>query len=447
VLPELAPGGGPEQAAGGSEQAASGGSEQAAGGGSDQAASGGSENAAGGAPERALFREARIRQRRRRLGGLAAFVIVCAATVVALVGLPGLSGRERAGGDRGIAAALARGSAAAAWVDNASRLRVGGVGTGGRVSSRAVAEVNAAPLPLVVARDRVYWVNPAGTFVPSLGHWSQVVMYLDLRTGRTGIAGPGQTVFLSADRRFLMTALPLNTLAEIPVAGGPARQFTLPAGWYLPGGYGLADLVDGQGLATAAGVLVQSRQGQGLGPRVLGLWRPGAHTVRVIGRSRGVVDAYTPPGGGYSLVAWLPVSCRPPGSCQIKITNTASMSVWTVRCPLRGGFALGGAFSPSGDELAVFATTRSRTSARLALIDTATGALRLTSRPALPIGMDIGWARWLPGGGRLIAGTSTGYLFDSATLEATPLVAAAASARAAGSLDVNYTTAVVPRWP
>ena len=415
--------------------------------GPELAPSGGSEYAAAGARERALFREAWIRQRRRRLGGLAVFVLVSAATVVALVGPPGMTGRERGGGGRSIAAAVARGSAAAAWVDDVGRLRVGGIGTGGRVSSRAVAEVNAASLPLVVARDRVYWVNPAGTFVPALGHWSQVVMYLDLRTGRTGIAGPGQTVFLSADRRLLMTSLPLNILAETPVAGGAARHFTLPAGWYLPGGYGLGDLVDGQGLATAAGVLVQSRQSPGVGPRLLALWRPGAHTVTVIGRSRGVIDAYTPPGGGYSLVAWLPVSCRPPGSCQIKITNTASMSVWTVRCPLRGGFALGGAFSPSGDELAVFATNRSRTSARLALIDTATGALRLASRPALPIGMDIGWARWLPGGGRLIAGTSNGYLFDSATLMATPLVAATASTHAAGSLDVNYTTAVVPRWP
>ena len=408
---------------------------------------GGPEGAGSGGQEHALFREARVRQQRRRLAGLAVIMLVCAATIVALVGLPGLTGGESGGGGRGIAAGLAKGSAAAVWVDSASRLRVAGIEAAGPVSSRAIAEVNAAPLPLVVAGDRVYWVNPAGTFVRALGYWSQVVMYLDLGTGRTGIAGPGQTVFLSADRRFLMTALMPNTLAETPVAGGATRQLALPAGWYLPGGDGMADSVSGQGVATAAGVLVQSQESPGPGPRVVALWRPGSHTVTVIGRARGVIDAYTPPGGEYSLLAWLPVSCRPPGSCQIKITNTASMSVWTVRCPLPGGFALGGAFSPRGDELAVFATTRSRTSARLAMINTATGTLRLASRPALPLGMDFGWARWLPGGARLIAGTATGYLFDSATLKATPLAAATAGTRAAGTLDVNYTAAVVPRWP
>jgi hypothetical protein len=38
-------------------------------------------------------------------------------------------------------------------------------------------------------------------------------------------------------------------------------------------------------------------------------------------------------GGHYSLLAWLPADCGHPGGCPIKITNTATRSVQTVRSP------------------------------------------------------------------------------------------------------------------
>jgi hypothetical protein len=106
---------------------------------------------------------------------------------------------------------------------------------------------------------------------------------------------------------------------------------------------------------------------------------------------------------------------------------------------------MGGAFSPagtSGARLAVFLNGDSGTTARLALVDLATGAVRITPRLSLPIGEDIAWARWLPDGGHLIAGAASGitYLVDTATLSARPLVVASGSAA-----DVNYTTAIVPR--
>ena len=232
-----------------------------------------------------------------------------------------------------------------------------------------------------------------------------------------------------------------TSLAEMPVAGGKPRVFNLPSGWYLPGGDGVADPVAGQGLDTANGILVQSKESPGVSARRIAVWNPRTGTVEVIGRARAVIDAYTPPGARFSLLAWLPAGCRPPGGCLVKITDTASGAVTTARSPSAGGFAVGGAFSPDGSRLAVFVNAPSGRSARLALVDPATGGLRFARTHALPLGVDYGWARWIASG-RLLAGTATGgYLVDAATLGARPLHARKGS----GSSGINYTTVVISR--
>jgi hypothetical protein len=99
--------------------------------------------------------------------------------------------------------------------------------------------------------------------VPALGHWSQLVQFLDLATGEIGTAGPGQTVFASADGQYLFMSQTATSLTQTPVAGGAPRRFALPRGWYLPGGDGLPDLASGEGLATANGIIVQSRESPG----------------------------------------------------------------------------------------------------------------------------------------------------------------------------------------
>ena len=230
-----------------------------------------------------------------------------------------------------------------------------------------------------------------------------------------------------------------TSLAEMPVTGGRPRVFNLPSGWYLPGGDGVADPVAGQGLDAANGILVQSKESPGVNARRIAVWNPRTGTVEVIGRARAVIDAYTPPGARLSLLAWLPAGCRPPGGCLVKITDTASGAVTTVRSPSAGGFAVGGAFSPDGSRLAVFVNGPSRRSARLALVDPATGGLRFARTHALPLGVDYGWARWIAGG-RLLAGTATGgYLVDAATLGAWPLH----GRKGSGSSGINYTTVVI----
>ncbi len=390
----------------------------------------------------ALFKEARRRRRRRWLAGTGAVLVVAVAVAVAVSAVPwlgqpaghGSSGMRSAGPARAVSS-----SVALVWFDGTS-LRVGYLQPGGRVSEHAVAEVNAHYLPLVRAGERVYWVDPAGTFVPALGHWSQVVRYLDVATGKIGIAGGGQTVFLSADGRDLFMSQTATTLTEAPVtAPGAVRQLTLPDGWYLPGGDGLADLFSGAGLDTANGIVVESRQSPSPGGQVLSLWNPGRARVTVIGRARGIIDAYTPPGDHYSLLAWLPARC-----CALEITNTATLATTTVPSPLPGGFALGGSFSPAGPtgaRLAVFLNAGPAGPARLALVDPATGAVRVVPQTRFALGSDVAWARWLPGAATLLAGATTGrsYLVDAATLSARQLVV-----RGRGAADLNYTTAVVP---
>ncbi len=406
----------------------------------------------GGGAAQALFKEARRRRRRRWLAGIAVVLAASAAVAVSTVtGLHRASGRDGGRtGPSGTGPGARSSMAAAVWVDDIGRLHVGDIHLGGPVvlTQRVVAEVNADPaVPLVQAAGRVYWVNPAGRFVPALGQWSRVVQYLDLGTGKIGTAGPGQTVFLSAGGRRLLMSQTATSLTEKPVAaGGAARELTLPRGWYLPGGDGLADLSAGDGLATANGIIVQSAESPGRRAPALGVWNPRSGEVEVIGRDRAVIGAYTPPGARYSLLAWIPAGCPFPKNCLIQITNTATLSARTVRSPLPGGFAIGGAFSPGGTRLAVFLTTASGRAAQLALVDPGTGAVRVARWPRLALGQDVGWARWLPDGTHLIVGVGTGgYLVDSATLSARPLLSARGHGHNAGnSQDINYSTAVVP---
>ncbi len=238
-----------------------------------------------------------------------------------------------------------------------------------------------------------------------------------------------------------------TSLGEVPVAiGGPAREVTLPRGWYLPGGDGLADLVSGEGLATANGIVVQSQDGWSPGGSVLAVWNPDSGRVAVIGRAVAVIDAYTAPGARYTLLAWIPAACRLPGNCPITITNTATLAARTLHSPLPGGFAMGGAFSPDGARLAVFMDVGSGQTAQLALVDPVTGAIRVAPEPRLTLGIAVAWARWLPDGTHLVVGPAAGgsYLVDAGTLSAQPLVIAGGRGGSNGEV-IDYTTAVLTR--
>jgi hypothetical protein len=307
---------------------------------------------------------------------------------------------------------------------------MGDISTG---SQRIAAKVAADPTtPLVHAGGHVYWVDTAGTYEPSLGHWSEFVQGLDIATGAITNLAPGQLIFSSADGQWLYIAQMDNaSMIELPADGqGAPRRLTLPPGWYLPAGFGVA---------VVNGILVQSTADAGTGlSSVLAVWNPRSGRVKVLGRGFG---AYSE--AGSSVLAWMPASCRFPMNCPITITNTVTLASRTLRSPLRYGFALGGAFSPDGRQLAVFVNTTLGAGggqAELAIVSIKTGGLRLVPEVRLRLGQDIAWARWMPDGKQLIAGSiASTYLVTVPALSALPV-------RFTRSTDqeINYSATVIP---
>jgi hypothetical protein len=408
--------------------------------------------ATGAAETRALFEQARRRRRRRRASTAAALALAL-AVLLAAGAWPGHHPRPAPAG-RGPGAIPAPARTAPrrpllAWVDATGALHLGSLAAG---TQRIVTQTNAAPAtPLVQAAGHLYWTDLAGAYVPSLGHWSQVVRELDLATGRTRVFQPGEGIFLSpSGRQLYLPQIDNQSLLSVPVAGpGVTRLLALPAGWYLP---------DGTGLAVAGGIVVQSQPELSLRhPPRLAVWDPRTGQVSVLGRAAGtsygaVIGAYTAPGAGTSLLAWMPAACHGPSGCPVRITTTEarpghnpSGRAWpsrTLRSPLPWGFALGGAFSPDGQQLAVFVNRGPGNGGglvQLAIASTSSGALHLVPGARLRIGEDVAWVRWLPGGRQLIAGGVDRDVITTADGPARPFRFRRSPAGAVG-----YSAAVIP---
>jgi WD40 repeat protein len=198
---------------------------------------------------------------------------------------------------------------------------------------------------------------------------------------------------------------------------------------------------------VAGGVLVKSDR-KTWARTVIAVWNPKTGALKAVGRGYQVITAYTPPGGHYSLLAWLPAACSEGHDCPLEITNTATLSTTTVRSPLRHGFAFGGAFSPDGTRLAVFADTNpdATGAVRLAMVSTGTGALHLADSVRLEVGAPVAWALWLPDGRHfLTGGLKASYVVNQAGLSARPLFFIRGSDHSIeDSQDLNYSAVVVP---
>jgi hypothetical protein len=408
------------------------------------------EPAAGRAAEiRALFAEARRRRRRRRGAGVAVVLAVILAVAIGAGARPWDPGVPLPGQGQPARTVAAPGAAdlpRIAWVDASGGLHLGSLAAG---AQHVVRQTNALPgTPLVQAAGEVYWTDPAGAFMPSLGHWSQVVRELNLATGRTRVAGPGEGIFPSSSgRQLYLPQIDNASLLQIPAAApGPARLLTLPPGWYLPAG---------AGMAVGDGIVVQSRPELSLRhPPLVAIWHSDTGKVSVLGRSVGaslgpgaLISAYTPPGSAGGLLAWMPADCRYPAGCPVRITSTAaqasrSLASRTLRSPLPWGFALGGAFSPDGRQLAVFVNRgpgHGGGLVQLAIASTSSGALHLVPGARLRIGEDVAWVRWLPGGRQLIAGGVDRDVITTADGPARPFRFRRSPAGAVG-----YSAAVIP---
>jgi hypothetical protein len=200
--------------------------------------------------------------------------------------------------------------------------------------------------------------------------------------------------------------------------------------------------------SVADGILVYSSDADpARHPVTLAVWNPAAGKVKTLGRGLDVIDAYTPPGAGYSLLAWTPAGCLQ--HCPVEITNTSTLARLAIRSPNRYGFTYGGlftsgTFSPDGTRLALFLNTTNPRDpdhepiSELAIVNTRTGALQLVRAARLGTYEDAGWARWLPGDHRLIVGAEDGsYAVDTSTLSVRALSFAPGN-------DINFSTTVLP---
>ena len=382
------------------------------------------------------------------------------ATAAWATGWPGTSPPGQAGGashaSGGSPGALPwAGAPLVAWVDDNGGLHVGDLATG---RQRLVATVRADPtVPLVSAGGRIYWVDTGGEYLPGYGQWPDVVRSLDPATGKTRSVAPGQAVFASADGRHVFIAWTGTDLIEVPADGsGPARQLTVPRGWFVAGNGGIASGGPGDLGVAGDGILVQASEYQETpSPAVLGLWDPHTATVRVLGHMAngdyGLIAATTPPGGHAGLVATFPASCGiAPGFRCIRITSTATGSGVTVRSPSRYGFGIGGAFSADGRWLAAFVITGAGSrnagpSARLAIVNTRTGRLRLVPGARYLIGAATLWAGAIPGREELLTGgPASAYLVNAVTLAERAVYFLPGDHRSLDiSRDVNYSAVVL----
>jgi hypothetical protein len=369
----------------------------------------------------------------------AAAVAVLAASVLATATWLGGRPAPGPGASRGSPPARTAGrtgtSPSVAWVDYNGRLHIANLGSR---QQRVAARTTAYPVtPLAQAGGRIYWVDWGSGF--------PVVRELDLASGTTRDLGYGMSVFASSDGGHVFIALTGTSVTEIPASGhGPDLDLTAPRGWY----------VAARPAAVDGGIVVSSAYEQANPrPAWIGVWNLRTGKVTVLGQTVasayfGPIGAVTPPGGGYGLIAWMPSRCGLLINCPIQVTNTAAGSSIMLRSPTPNGFALGGAFSPDGRELAVIVNTGPGpccATAELAIASSLTGALRLVPRARFTIGEDVAWVQWLPGGRQLIAGAGTGsYIVDAAALSARPLsFLRSRDHNIQDSQDVNYSAVVI----
>ena len=367
-------------------------------------------------PADLLFEEAH--RRRTRIRAASGLAVVVSALLIAAAAFslssPASRSTTRPAASDGKSGGKSGGSASpvssVVWMDYRNRLRVGNVT--GR-SERVLATVEASPLtPVVVAAGLAYVVDTAGTFVPSLGHWSEVVDTVDLATGAVRFAEPGDWVFPAGNGRDLFVSQSGDSsVFEIsPRARHRTSTLTLPHGWYLPGGFGVA---------AGQYIVVQSNDsGTVTHPDAIGLWNPRRQTVHVLMRSasdytaaspdHGIVGATAPTKGRDALLVWMRPSCRPTASCPLEVTDTTTMRTRTLASPLRKGFAPGGTITPAGRRIVAFAlgAPGAPRTAQVAVIDLATGATGLVPRARVELGQVAAWAIWLPRADAALAGTA-----------------------------------------
>jgi hypothetical protein len=400
-----------------------------------------------------LFREAHRRRRRRRVFMAAVVAVAVAGTTAGLT----LTGNGSSHSRPPVATPKVQQPAVklpgtpprVAWADYQGNVHIGSLQTH---EQRVVASGATDPVSsLVVSGTKLLWVHHTQA--------ANTVMAYDTVTGRVRPFASGAVVFNAVGSTDVFVDLndpdSFESLARYDLSGKLLQSYTYPAGWYL---------FDTEGLGTSSSVLANGQlllrtlPAPGSQPALskplrLAVWTPATGQLRVLGDTSFMVATYTDAGTGHSLIAWLPWTCATLPDCRLQLTDLASGVTRRISSPLGFGFDMRGGFSAGGRRLAAFARTNSggyNPETRLALIDVATGSLRLVPGATIEIGEGVAWAQWLPGTDRLMVGgnsreTGSGkwianhFLVDAATLRATPF-----AFLHDGNQDVNYSAVLLP---
>jgi hypothetical protein len=404
-----------------------------------------------------LFKEARRRRRRRRILMVLVVAAIAAAGAAAVVMTAGGEGRAASTPAISHPAVKAIGPPPqVAWVDYQGQVHIGSLPSH---QQRVVANGTGSPtISMVASGGTLFWAAEGGVVYDKvtrqLRSLPRGVMAYDTVTGRVRSFASGGLVFNAVDSTDVFIGSgDTRHLARYSVDGRLREQFTLPDGWILADGYEL-------GTSTPAlsrgGILVQSQPAVQSGavktkPSKLAIWTPATGSIRVLG-NLWAIATYTDTRDSHSLIAGLPAVCESSNSdCLLQITDTATGATRQIRSPLGYGFDFRGAFSPDGRQLAVFAKSNPgyyNPATRAALVDVATGSLRLVSGATIGIGESLAWAQWLPGSKELIVGGTSDdgglpqanhFLVDSSTRQSTPF-----RFLTHGDVDVNYSVVVLP---
>lgn len=170
----------------------------------------------------------------------------------------------------------------------------------------------------------------------------------------------------------------------VSMPAGVDGRWTIPEGWELPSHSSMSEVLDGR--------VILERSDRSRPDHEIAVWTPESGDLRSIGRARWVVDATMYP-DGRPKVAWVGADCPVgDGGCLVTVTDLDTMENRVALAP-SGGFIGGGAFSPDGRSLALFSSSKAQ-AAQVAIVDTATMAVRVLDGTAVSTGESFGSATW-----------------------------------------------------
>jgi hypothetical protein len=172
--------------------------------------------------------------------------------------------------------------------------------------------------------------------------------------------------------------------------------------WTVPSGHVLST----PNRAVAGGVLVETRENSN--NHTLSVWNPDTGEVTPIGPARWVVDTFTSDDGENTLLAYIAAGCETAG-CAVMIAELPNGDTTRVEAPAgSSSYFGGGAFSPDGTELAVFAShpppENVDPGVDLVIVDVEAGSAARIDDSTVTVGEPYGFATWSPDGRWLFFG-------------------------------------------